>query len=503
MTAHLIGLDVGTSAIKAVRFDLEGGEIASASRTVEVQAPRPGWAEQDMEAVWSRAQEAIREVLERTGAAEQVAAIGIAGQGDGAWMIDAEGRPVAPAPLWNDGRAAKVVDRWEASGALARLYERGGTHLWPGTQAALLAWFVDNEPDLLEDVATVMCSKDWIRYRLTGTIGTDETDGSIPFMDLASRTLEAGQLDILGLSGLADRLPAVQRSHDVVGGVSRTAGDATGLRPGTPVVAGLLDVAANALGAGAIDSGQAIVTLGTTALSAIVLDVPAFAAKGIGASACHAPARRWLRILGTMAGTTNLDWYLGTAGEVLGHEAAREQRDVFSLLEETIEQAAPGAGGVIYHPYLQGERVPFVAPQARAAFMGLSSATTRADLARAVSEGVAFAVRHCFEAVDASVSDVRLTGGGNRSHAWSQILADVTGATMKVPAGDQCGALGAAMVAGVGIGLFPDYESAVERCVRLERVHKPAPALRALYDDRYGLYLELVDDMRPFWPRHA
>jgi sugar (pentulose or hexulose) kinase len=442
-------------------------------------------------------------VLQRTGAAEQVAAVGIAGQGDGAWMIDAEGRPVAPAPLWSDGRAGEAVDRWQANGALSRLYERGGTDLWPGTQAALLAWFAENEPAVLDNVAAVLCSKDWIRYRLTSTIGTDETDGSIPFMDLASRTLDPRQLDILGLSGLADRLPSVQRSHDVVGEVTAAAADATGLRPGTPVVAGLLDVAANAVGAGAIDGGQAIVTLGTTALSAIVLDVPPFTAEVMGASACHAPEQRWLRILGTMAGTTNLDWYLGTMGEVLGVEAASLQRDVFSLLEETIDEAAPGAGGVIYHPYLRGERVPFVAPQARAAFMGLSSATSRADLARAVSEGVAFAVRHGFDAAGASVTDVRLTGGGSRSRAWSQILADVTGATMKVPAGDESGALGAAMVAGIGIGQYPDYGTAVERCVRVDRVHRAAPEHRALYDDRYGLYLELVDAVRPFWSRHA
>lgn len=499
MTTHLLGLDVGTSNIKAVRFDAEGGEVASASRAVEVLAPRPGWAEQDMEAVWAAAQDAIREVLHRSGDVEQVAAVGIAGQGDGAWMIDADGRPVAPAPLWCDGRAAEAVDLWQASGALSRLYERGGTDLWPGTQAALLAWFAKHEPGLLDDLAVVLCSKDWIRYRLTGTIGTDETDGSIPFMDLADRTLDTGQLDILGLAGLADRLPAVQRSHDVVGEVTTTAADATGLRPGTPVVAGLLDVAANAVGAGAIDRGQAILTLGTTALSAIVLDAPSFTTGVIGATTCHAPARRWLRILGTMAGTTNLDWYLGTMGEVLRVEAASEQRDVFSLLEETVEQSAPGAGGVIYHPYLQGERVPFVAPHARAAFMGLSSATSRADVARAVSEGVAFAVRHCLDAAGTPVTDVRLTGGGNRSRAWSQILADVTGATMKVPAGDQSGALGAAMVAGIGIGEYPDYGSAVARCVRLERVHQPAPEHRALYDDRYGLYLELVEAMRPFW----
>jgi sugar (pentulose or hexulose) kinase len=503
MSTYLLGIDVGTSVIKAVLFDLDGGEIASASRTVEVKAPQPGWAEQDMESVWVAAQEAIREALEQTGAAAQVAAVGIAGQGDGVWMIDAEGRPVVPAPLWRDGRAADVIDRWQASGALSRLFERGGTVLWPGTQAALLAWFSEREPGVLERVAAVLCSKDWIRFRLTGTTGTDETDGSIPFMDLASRTLASGQLEILGLASLADRLPPVQRSDDVVGSVTVAAADATGLRAGTPVVAGLLDVAANAVGVGAIEGGQAMVTLGTTALTAVVLDQPVFVPEDLAASSCHAPERRWLRILGAMAGTPNLDWYLAAMGEILGIEAARADRDVFSLLEEVVASSAPGAGGIIYHPYLLGERVPFLAPHARGAFLGLSAATTRADLARAVSEGVAYAVRHCFEAGGAPVTDVRLSGGGARSHTWSQILADVTGATMSVPAGSQFGALGAAIVAGVGVGLYTDYETAVERCVRVERVHQPSPERHARYDDRFGLYLDLIDAMRPFWPRLA
>jgi sugar (pentulose or hexulose) kinase len=295
----------------------------------------------------------------------------------------------------------------------------------------------------------------------------------------------------------------VQRSHDVVGSVTSTAADATGLRAGTPVVAGLMDVAANAIGVGAIEGGQAMVTLGTTALTAVVLDQPVFVPADLAASACHAPARRWLRILGAMAGTPNLDWYLGTMGEILRVEAAKADRDVFSLLEEVVARSAPGAGGIIYHPYLLGERVPFLASNARAAFFGLGAATSPADLARAVSEGVAFAVRHCFEAGGAPVTDVRLSGGGARSHTWSQILADVTGATMSVPAGSQFGALGAAIVAGVGIALYPDYATAVERWVRVERVHRPSLERHALYDERFQLYLDLVAAMRPFWSRLA
>ena len=503
MSARLLGIDVGTSLIKAVIFDVDGAEISSGSQRVDVQAPHPGWTEQDMDAVWEAAAGAIRTALSATGGGSDIKAVAVAGQGDGAWMIDDEGRPLAPAPLWSDGRAGDVVKRWEANGALSAMYQKGGTVLWSGSQAALLAWFEEHDPTVLGRVATVFCSKDWIRYRLTGEVATDETDGSIPFMDLAQRAISPAQAGLFGLEAYLDRLPPVVRSHDVVGGITATAASVTGLEAGTPVVAGLLDVAANAIGVGAIDAGQAMVTLGTTALSAVILDEPNFEPADIGASVCHAPAGRWMRALGTMAGTPNIDWYLKVLGGGISAEAAATNRDVFSLLEEEIAAAAPGAGGVIYHPYLLGERVPFVDANARGSFFGLSMGTSRGEVARAVSEGIAFAVRHGFEAIGTPVSEVRLCGGGARSQTWSQILADVTGARMIVASGDQFGALGAAMVAGVGVGIYADYASAVEHCVRVERVHEPDPDRQALYDQRFRLYLDLIEAMRPHWPRLA
>ena len=501
MSTRLLGVDVGTSLIKAVVFDSEGSELGLGSQSVEVLSPHPGWAEQDMDAVWTAAAEAIRGAIERAGHSDDIEVVAVAGQGDGAWMLDGDGRPLVPAPLWNDSRAAGIIDRWDKSGALQALYPRGGTVLWTGSQAALLAWFAEHDPELLERAATVLCAKDWIRYKLTGTIGTDETDGSIPFMDLAERRISDEQAAILGLRDHTDLLPEVSRSSQVVGSITDDAAAATLLRPGTPVVAGVLDVAANAIGVGAVDSGQAMVILGTTALAAVVLDKPRFEPADVGASVCHAPEGRWMRALGSMAGTPNLDWYLKTMGEGLAADAAVAGRDVYALLEEEIGASAPGAGGVIYHPYLRGERVPFNAPDARGAFFGLSMDTKRGDLARAVSEGVAFAVRHLFEAAATPVSEVRVCGGGGGSRTWAQILADVTGARMIVAEGSQFGALGAAIAGGVGIGVYPDYATAVERCVSVERVHVPAPDRQALYDERFRLYLDLVGAMRPYWSR--
>jgi erythritol kinase (D-erythritol 1-phosphate-forming) len=275
------------------------------------------------------------------------------------------------------------------------------------------------------------------------------------------------------------------------------------LRAGTPVVAGVLDVVANALGVGAIDRGQAMVILGTTALAAVILDEPRFEPADVGASVCHAPDGRWMRALGSMAGTPNLDWLLQTMGRGVADEASAAGRNPYAMLEDEIAASPPGANGLVYHPFLLGERVPFIDPDARGSIFGLSMATSRGDVARAVSEGVAFAVRHCLGAIGTPVSEIRLCGGGARSVTWSQILADVTGARMTVASGKQFGALGAAMVAGIGIGLFPDYATAVDSCVRLARVHEPDPDAHALYVERFAIYSDLIEAMRPHWPRLA
>ena len=502
MASNLLGVDVGTSLIKAVIFDPDGIELASGESRVAVDSPRRGWAEQDMDAVWAGAVSAIRAAVAGVPhGASSIAAVGVTGQGDGAWMIDAAGRPVGPAPLWNDGRANDVIDRWARDGVLHAAFEPNGTVLWPGAQAPLLAWLEAFEPERIDRMTTVFCAKDWVRYCLTGEIATDETDGSIPFMALATRRYDDAQLERLGLAHLRDRLPPILAPHDLAGVVTAAAAERTGLVVGTRVVAGMLDGPASALGVGAVAAGQAMTILGTTALIGLVLGEPIFEPEDVGATVCHAPAGRWLRVLGTMAGTPNLDWYLRTLGRSYGIEAEASGDGVYGLLEASVLASAPGAGGVVYHPFLLGERAPFLDPGARGALLGLTADTTRDDITRAVYEGISFAIRHCFEAINASVHEVRLSGGGARSHVWTQMLADVTGFTMTVPAGSQFGAHGAAIAAGLGIGTYGSYEEAVERCVRVERRYEPDAAAHAVYDDRFAVYRDLIGGLRPHWPR--
>ena len=356
---YLLGIDAGTSRIRAAVLDLAGRELGFSARASATLCPAPGHAEQDMEAVWAATAAAIREALKAAQVSPaEVQAVGPSGQGDGAWLLDGSGRPLGKAPLWNDGRAAEVVEAWRKDGRLNRLFVKGGTLLWPGALAPILAFLGEREKERRERVATAFCCKDWIVYRLTGVLGTDESDGSIPFMDMASRRFDPGQAEILGMGDALRYLPPVRPSHTVVGGVTRAAAAETGLREGTPVVAGMIDVAANAIGVGAIRAGQTLTILGTTALNAAILGEPVFRPENLGASVCHAVPGHYLRVLGAMAGTPNLDWYLSAMGEVFTSMAAGRPGGVFACMEEAVAEARVGAGGVIYHPFLRGERAP-------------------------------------------------------------------------------------------------------------------------------------------------
>lgn len=497
---YILGIDIGTSLIKSVIFDLDGVELGAGTHTVEVESPQPTWFQQDMGAVWRGAAATIKDAIAAAGIdPAKIAVVGPTGQGDGAWMIDAAGEPVGPAPLWNDGRAGEITTRWEKEGVLAKLFPKGGTVLWPGAQAPLLAWLQENDPAALDRVATVFCCKDWVKYRLTGVICTDETDGSIPFMSMAARQYDMDQMALLGMSRFKDKLPPVKPAHEVIGFVTESAAVETGLKAGTPVVSGVLDVAANAVGIGAVNAGQSFTLLGTTALNAVILDQPRLEPADVGATVCHALPDRWIRVLGAMAGTPNLNWYIANMGQILKVEAAAQGVDVFQLLEQAVEQTPVGAGGVIFHPYLQGERAPFMNPAARAGFFGVSAETTRDHLARAVYEGVALSIRDCFESIGSKVEQVMLAGGGASSPVWCQILADATGCTMFVPAGTQFGTLGAALIGAVGVGLFDNLATAVEQCVKIERIYQPDPKNSPKYAALYNLYRHLIRQMEPFW----
>lgn len=486
--------------VKAVVFDFAGTEIGFGSRKVAVNTPSPSWAQQSPDLVWQATAYAIKQAIGQASiSSDEIAVIGPSGQGDGAWMIDETGAPLSPSALWNDGRAADVVSSWDAAGILEQIYKINGTQLWPGSAAPILAWMKKNNPDRFSKISALFCCKDWIKLKLTGTITTDESDGSIPFMNLADRCYDDRLLELTGLQEIKPNLAKIVPTHEVIGEVTAEAAQETGLCQGTPVVSGMLDVAANAIGAGVIEAGEALSILGTTSMNMVVLDSAATEPMGIGATTCHGVSKKWMRILGAMTGTPNLDWYINAMGKSLKQKSVTENLDLFSLLEKAVDQSPIGSQGVIFHPFLLGERAPFVNSSSRAGFFGIHANTTENDLLRAIYEGIALSSRDCYEQVSAELNKITLVGGGSQSRIWCQTLADAVGCKMQVPSGTQFGALGAAIAGGVGIGVYDDYHSALEQCLKIEQVYEPSLKNSRKYDDLYRLYSDLISHMGQYW----
>lgn len=496
----IIGLDAGTSIVKAVLIDLAGQEHEQETIRNPVVRPRAGWVEQDMDTTWEKVRDVLRNLLSRIKPIE-IVAIGVTGQGDGTWLVGEDGRPVRPAILWLDGRAGSLVELWRADGRAQRCLEITGTVPNPCLMSLQLAWLMDHEPEALRVSRWALHAKDWIFYKLTGEVFSDPSDMAHTFCDI--RTLEYSDilLDSLGLGRIKRLLPQLRRSIDNKGVLARAVAEDLGLPYGLPVTAGPFDVAAAAVGLGCIQPGQVCTILGSAGIHEMVLDSTALEPWQTGYTIAHGVAGRWLRLISNMAMTINLDWFLDHLGEPDRTEALRRGKDVYELLENKLSAIPPASGGVLYLPYIDvaGERGPFVKPTARAQFFGLSTDISRYHLLRAVYEGLCYAARHCYQYFPMPFSEVRVAGGGARSKFWVQLLADVSGKTMVLCDGSEFGARGAAMVAGVSTGIFASFEDAVTQWVRARDQVSPNPAASRLYAGWFKLYQTLIERNWDLW----
>lgn len=498
VASYLLGIDAGTSVIKVALIDRMGHEYATAGRPTDILTPQLSYSEARLEDFWELTADAISEVLSQSGVTgEQVAGIGLTGNMVGAWLIDDLGQPVRDAVLWNDGRTLELMQRLsvEQSGFMSTIFASSGSVMQPGCTLPIIRWLADNEPDTLEQAAHVLCCKDWLRYKLTGQIFTDVTEASVMPGDIRNRNYSEAMFDWLGVSNYRHLFPPVVPSEQVCGTVSAEAAQRTGLKVGTPVVAGAGDVPASAIGAGAVEAGVACVILGTTCLSCLVVPQPTFTPPDVGLLFC-VPGDNWLRVMANIAGTTNLDWFIG---EWLGE--AEASPEVFASIEQAVSTRPAGANGVIYHPYLSpvGVIAPFVASGARAQFAGLLPHHKRGDLLRAIYEGVALAIRDCYAAMDTLITEVRFSGGGAKSRIWGQIIADCLGARVVVPDGAEFGAKGAALIAGVGVGWYASIQRAAVATSRPLAVYEPDPHIKLIYDGVYQNYRSIREGMYPLW----
>lgn len=502
----LVGVDKGTSATKTVVINADDGAVvgAFARRTATLDSGA-GRHEEDMNTTWTCVAETISESLKSLGPDDEVVAVGVCGHMGGLWGLDSDGDPVGPAIGWPDSRAVDLLDEWEEQGLTEKFFELGGNALIAGMPSVLYAWMVRHEPARVLRLNTVFLAKDYVNYRLTGQIATDESDLSFVPCDIRRREPSAELFELMGIPELASLIPAAVTSETVVGHVSAEASRQTGLPEGTPVVAGLGDAVANALGVGAHREGQAATVIGTSFMNVATTDEPVLEPAGVGFTYLM-PEGRWQRLLcNTGGGTLGLDWYLQTLCRVDAALVESGESSLNAIIEGPVAEVPPLACGVMFLPYLStaGATAPFVDPWARGSFTGMTPATSRHDLLRAVLEGVAFSMRECYAAMPVDVQEIRMTGGGARSHLWRQICADVLDRELAVPQVDESGAIGAALAAGVGAGHFANYAEGIARLVLEGSTQTPDKTHRATYDRGYADYQQLRTKFTELWRARA
>ncbi len=490
--SHLLGIDVSTTATKAVLIDERGKTVAAASSTYELSTPKPLWAEQDPALWWRAARDAIGRALAESGvAADSVAAVGLTGQMHGLVLLDEAGEVLRPAILWNDQRAAAECDLMRETLGLEELVRITGNDAFPGFTAPKLLWVKRHEPEIYGRVRQVLLPKDYLRYRLTGAYATDRAGaGGTLMLDLKSRDWSRPLLEAFDIP--ADWLPPTHEGTEVTGHLSAAAAATTGLLAGTPVVGGGGDQAAQAVGTGAIAPGVVALTLGTSGVVFAASERPLVERSGRLHAFPHAVPDTW-HVMGVMLSAAgSLRWY---------RDVVAPGVDFADLVAEA-EGVAPGADGLTFLPYLSGERTPHADPHARGAFVGLTLAHGRPHMTRAVLEGVAFGLRDNLalmaEVGLSGVAQVRVSGGGAKSPLWRRILADALGVELVEVGATEGAAFGAALLAGVGAGVWASAADACGAGVELRESTRPSSA-QATYAGLYQRFRAHYPTLKPLF----
>jgi erythritol kinase (D-erythritol 1-phosphate-forming) len=504
----LIGVDAGTSVIKSVAFTLDGEQIAIAARPNSYDTPGPGQVEQDMARTWRDCAATLKELAAHVpNFNARVAALAVTGQGDGSWLVDKDGGPVGGGLLWLDSRAAALVADYMKSEAYKAHYAKTGSGLNACMASGQLAWMKRWQPERLARATTCFHCKDWLYFNLTGARVTDPSEGNFTFGNFRTRQYELSILEGMGVADCARLLPPMIEGTREAGRLTAVAAAATGLPEGLPVCLAYLDVICTALGGGLYDpTGEVGVSiLGSTGMHmryAPTLENVRLNEDRSGYTMCFPIEGASASIQSNMAATLNIDWLLDMACEAAAMGGAATTRAaLLSGMDERILAADPGQA--IFHPYIfeAGERGPFLDPNARAQFSGLSTRTRFVGLIRAVYEGLALAARDCYQAAGSMPREVRLSGGAARSKALRLIVASALGANVRSLSREEIGAAGAAMMAAVNIGVYSDVGACAEAWVTpsLRDVTAPDATLSRLYGDLYPVYRKIREAMPPAW----
>lgn len=489
---YFLGIDIGTSGAKAIVCDPHGTIVASAVAEYPISSPHPLWSEQDPADWWAGAQQAIRDVVRAISDGRQIVGIGLTGQMHGSVFLDAQHQVIRPALLWNDQRTAAECAEITARVGADRLIAIAGNPALTGFQAPKILWVRNHEPAHYARIAKVLLPKDYIRFMMSGTFAADVADAAGTLLiDLQARDYSAEILRALDIP--REWLPTVYEGPAVTGHLSADVAATLGLTAGIPLIAGGGDNSAAAIGTGIVRAGVVSSSIGTSGVVFAHSDTIALDPQGRLHTFCHSVPGAWHMMAVTLSAGGAFGWLRNTL----------RQSGATHLSYDDLTAAAAavpvGAEGLVFLPYLTGERTPHLDPLARGAFVGLTSRHGVGHMARAVMEGITYSLRDGIEimrALNVPINDVRATGGGGKSAFWRQMQADIFQAPVSTLAAEEGPAYGAALLAGVGTGHFADVNDAVARCVRVVTTTQPDPTHAAVYDRVYPIYRRLYTQLR-------
>jgi erythritol kinase (D-erythritol 1-phosphate-forming) len=509
----LIGIDAGTSVIKAVAFDLSGRQIAVASVPNRYSTSADGAATQSLDQTWADCAQTLRDLGAKVeNLRQRTRALAVTGQGDGTWLVGADNRPASDAWLWLDARAASTVRRLQEVPASWSRFEATGTGLASCSQGAQIAHMAATMPEVLDRAEVALHCKDWLYLNLTGVRATDPSEASFTYGNFRTRQYDDTVIEALGLTSRRALLPEIVDGTQITHPLSAQAAAATGLAAGTPVCLGFVDIVLTALGAGIHTenaAGASCSIIGSTGMHmrAMRNDDVHLNAEGTGYVIALPLPGMSAQVQSNMAATLNVDWVLNLASDLLKQfGTSLTHADRMKCIDGWLQSGRPGA--LLYHPYISdaGERGPFVDPNARADFIGLTSESRYPDLFRAVVEGLGMAARDCYLSMGVPMPDeLRLTGGATRSPTLRGVLGAVVGAPTRISTRDEAGAAGAAMMAAVALGIYPDMEACIKEWVTplLGQPEAPDAELMQLYARLFPAYRQARQALVPTWDETA
>ena len=497
MGKYLLGIDIGTSACKVAIFKRSGELVASGNGEYKVYTPQPGYAEQNPEEWWEAVYHTIKSTIYEAGIDKNdIAGVGVDGQSWSAIAIDQDGAVLTNTPIWMDTRADIICKRINHEIGEEVIFNMAGNSLQASYSTAKIIWYKENMPQIYEKISKILQSNSFIVYRLTGVLSQDKSQGyGLHCFDMHSGVWNEAMCERLGIP--MKLLPDIYECHQVVGYITEAAARLSGLAVGTPVVAGGLDAACGTLGAGVIQPNETQEQGGQAGGMSICLKE--YCADPRLILSHHVVPNRWLLQGGTTGGGGVMRWFEREFADFEREEAKRTGRSSLDLLNDIAKVVNPGSDGVIFLPYMSGERSPIWDVNAKGIYYGLDYSKTKGHFVRAAMEGVAFALKHNLEvaaSVGTKVSELRAMGGSANSLLWTQIKSDVTGLPISVPSSDTATTLGAAILAGVGVGIYNDFEEAVELTVKSKRHHTPNIELHEMYNERYTTYLEIYQNFK-------